>query len=112
MTDPRVFVTYGQLMRSIDLAVYADALAGVAATLAARLERTRDGLRQAGIELEARRTFDRTTVDRLEAVGAFGRADRHALRAEISALEADLAAVGDLQSWVEARLFEAREEAA
>ena len=41
-------------MRGVDLAIYADALAGEAASLAARAERARSRLRQAAIEKRAR----------------------------------------------------------
>ena len=42
-------------MRSVDLAIYADALAGEAAAVAARVERARARLRESEIEREARR---------------------------------------------------------
>ena len=41
-------------MRSVELAIYADQLAGEAASLAARAERARSRLRQAAIEKRAR----------------------------------------------------------
>ena len=53
-------------MRAVDLALYADTLAGKASTLAAQLERARDSLRQAAIEREARRSIDEATIERLE----------------------------------------------
>ena len=96
-------------MRTIDLAVYADVLAGKAATLAARLERARDALRQAAIEREVRGAFDPATVQQLERVGVVSAIDVAAQRAEVTALARDLRAVEELQAWVEARLFEARE---
>ena len=98
-------------MRTIDLAVFADLLAGRASTLAARLERARDGVRQAAIEREAGRALEPAAVERLGALGILGRGDVRALREEIAELAADLAAVESLQSWVERKLFEAREEA-
>ena len=65
-------------MRSVELAIYADQLAGEAASLAARAERARSRLRQAAIEKRA--------------------------RAELSELEAALEALEELQAWVEAEL--------
>ncbi len=99
-------------MRAVDLAVYADVLAGRAATLAARLERVRDGVRQTAIERAARRALDSASAERLERIGALGTADTRALRREAAELAEDLAALEELQAWVEARLFEAREDAA
>ena len=96
-------------MRAVDLAVYADVLAGRAATLAARLERVRDGVRQTAIERAARRALDSASAER---IGALGTADTRALRREAAELAEDLAALEELQAWVEARLFEAREDAA
>ena len=101
--------TYARNVRTIDLAVYADVLAGKAATLAARLERARDALRQAAIEREVRVAFDPATVQQLERVGVVSAIDVAAQRAEVTALARDLRAVEELQAWVEARLFEARE---
>jgi hypothetical protein len=97
-------------MRAVDLAVFADALAAQAATLAARLERARDELRQAALEREARRALPPETVERLEHLGALRVPELRGRREEIGALAADLAAVEELQAWVEARLFAAREE--
>ena len=99
-------------MRAVDLAVYADVLAGRAATLAARLERVRDGVRQIAIERAARRALGGGAAERLERIGALGTADPRALRREAAELAEDLAALEELQAWVEARLFEAREDAA
>ena len=99
-------------MREIDLALYADTLAAKASTLAAELERARDSVRQAAIEQEARRALDTATIARLERLGALGVADARAQRGEIAELVANLAAVEELQAWVEGRLFAAREEAA
>lgn len=97
-------------MRMIDLAVFADLLAGRASTLAARLARTRDAVRQAAIEREACRALDASTTERLEALGLLARADVRGLREEIAGLTADLTAVETLQGWVERRLRDAREE--
>jgi hypothetical protein len=93
-------------MRAIELAVYADALAGEAATLGARAERVRSRLRQAAIEREARRDLPLATVERLAALGLLGGADVRALRAELRSLEQALAAVVELEAWVEERLAE------
>ena len=97
-------------VRSVDLAVYADVLAARASALAARLEREGDAIRQAAIERRARRSLDPETVGRLEALGLLLERDGQAARAAVRELSADLAAVEALQAWVEARLFEARED--
>ena len=99
-------------MRPIDLALFADELAARAATLAAQLDRTRARLRQAGVEREARRALDETSVARLESLGILRGADPADLRAAIRDLAASLAAVEDLQGWVERCLSEASDEAA
>ncbi|HEY3184656.1 MAG TPA: hypothetical protein VGJ77_17580 [Gaiellaceae bacterium] len=88
-------------MRSVDLAIYADALAGEAASLAARVERARSRLRQAAIERAAREELAPAIVARLEALGLLAtRVDRGELRE----LEDALDAVEELQAWVEGRL--------
>ena len=97
-------------MRSVDLALYADELASRAATLAAELERARCRLRREAIEREARRALDEGSVARLDAVGAFHHAESSAVRAEIRELSASLAALEELQTWVEERLAAAQEE--
>jgi hypothetical protein len=99
-------------MRAIELAVYADALAGEAAAVGARAERARSRLRQAAIEREARRDLPPATVDRLDALGLLACADARALRAELRLLEQSLAAVVELQAWVEERLAEATSRSA
>ena len=99
-------------MRAVDLAVFTDALAGRAGGIAARLERTRDAIRQSAIEREARRALEPETIERLEALGALCRADLREQHAEARRLAADLAAVEELQAWVEARLFAERESEA
>ena len=91
-------------MRGVDLAIYADALAGEAASLAARAERARSRLRQAAIEQRARRELTAVAVDRLEALGVFGSVDERATRAELRELEAALDAVEELQAWLEREL--------
>jgi hypothetical protein len=91
-------------VRSVDLALYADELAARAATLAAQLERARCRLRQEAIEREARRALGEGSVVRLEALGLLRASDAHAIRMEIRELAASLAAVEELQAWVEERL--------
>jgi hypothetical protein len=91
-------------VRSVDLAIYADALAAEAASVAARLERARSRLRQVAIERAAREQLPPATVARLEALGLLAtRADRPELRE----LQEDLDALEQLQAWVERRLTEA-----
>jgi hypothetical protein len=97
-------------MRSVDLAVYADSLAGEAAALAARTEQARLRLRQATIEREARRDLSATTVAQLEARGLLRPLDQDAVRVEVGELEAALAAVEELQAWVETKLAAGRED--
>ena len=91
-------------MRGVDLAIYADALAGEAASPAARAERARSRLRQAAIEQRARRELTAVAVERLEALGVFGSVDERATRAELRELEAALDAVEELQAWLEREL--------
>ena len=88
-------------MRSVDLALYADTLAGEAASLAARVERERGRLRQETVERAARGELAAAVVERLEEVGLLGtRGDPAAL----AMLEETLDALEVLQAWVEARL--------
>ena len=94
-------------MRGVDLAIYADALAGEAASLSARAERARSRLRQAAIEKRARRELTTVAVERLEALGLLGAVDEAGARAELRELEAALDALEELQAWVEAELGEA-----
>jgi hypothetical protein len=91
-------------MRAVELAVYADALAGEAASLSARAERARSRLRQAAIERRARTELTALAVERLEALGVFGAIDEPAARAELRELEAALDALEELQGWVEEEL--------
>jgi uncharacterized protein involved in type VI secretion and phage assembly len=97
-------------MRSVDLALYADELAARAATLAAQLERARCRLRQEAIEREARRALGEGSVARLESLGLIRGSDAHALRREIRELAASVAAVEELQAWVEEHLAAAQDE--
>lgn len=93
--------------RAVDLAVYADALAGEAAALAARAQRARSRLRQAGIERAARAGLDEPTLATLERIGVLGRADAAPARDELRELEEALAALERLQAWVERQLADA-----
>jgi hypothetical protein len=91
-------------VRELDLAVYADALAGEAAALTARAERIRSKLRQATIERRARNDLSPATVDRLEELGLLGGIDAHSAHAELRELERSQAALAELQAWVEEEL--------
>ena len=91
-------------MRGVDLAIYADALAGESASLAARAERVRSRLRQAAIEKQACSELTEAAVERLETLGLLGSVDEAATRAELRDLEAALDALEELQAWVEAEL--------
>jgi hypothetical protein len=91
-------------VRGVDLAIYADALAGEAASLSARAERARSRLRQAAIEKRARGELTQLAVERLEALALLGTIDEAAARAELRELEAALDALEELQSWVESEL--------
>ena len=94
-------------MRGVDLAIYADALAGEAASLAARAERARSRLRQSAIEKRARAELTAVALERLEAIGVLGSVDEPAARAELRELEAALDAVEELQAWLEGELASA-----
>jgi hypothetical protein len=88
-------------MRTVDLALYADALAGEAASLAARIEREHGKVRQAGIERSARAALPPVAVERLEELGLLTtRGDPVAL----AELEEALDALEALQAWVERAL--------
>jgi hypothetical protein len=91
-------------VREIDLAVYADALAGEFAALSARAERIRSRLRQAKIERRARNDLPAAIVDRLEALGLLCGIDERGAHAELRELEESLVALEELQGWVEAEL--------
>ncbi|TMM23534.1 MAG: hypothetical protein E6F94_11150 [Actinobacteria bacterium] len=91
-------------MREIDLAVFADALAGESAALSARAERIRLKLRQAKIERRARNDLTAATVDRLESLGLLGGIHERSAHAELRELEESLTALEELQAWVEAEL--------
>lgn len=88
-------------MRSIDLALYADSLAGEAASLAARVERERGRLRQAAVERRARDALPDVVVARLEELGLLA---THGDVTTLADLEEALDAVEVLQAWVEEQL--------
>ncbi len=98
-------------MRSVDLAVFADALAAEAAALASRLERARQRLRQAAIEHEARRALSAETVGELERLGVLAARAEAEDTTEIEEARASLAAVQTLQAWVERELRRERRSA-
>jgi hypothetical protein len=91
-------------MRSVDLALYADLLAGEAASLATRIERERGRQRQATIEREARAALAPVAVERLEELGLLKTRGDVALIVE---LEESLDAIELLQAWVERALARA-----
>jgi Spy/CpxP family protein refolding chaperone len=91
-------------VRSVELAIYADALAGEAASLAARAERARSRLNRVAIEKRARAELSETAIERLEALGLLGGIDERATRAELRELESALDALEELQAWVEGEL--------
>jgi Spy/CpxP family protein refolding chaperone len=91
-------------VRAVELAVYADALAGEAASLSARAERAHSRIRQAAIETRARSQLTPVAVERLEALGLLGAIDESAARAELRELETALDALEELQFWVEGEL--------
>jgi hypothetical protein len=91
-------------VRSVDLALYADLLAGEAASLAARIERERGKQRQATIEREACSALAPVAVERLEELGLLSTRGDAALIVE---LEESLDAIELLQAWVETALARA-----
>lgn len=91
-------------MRTVDLAIYADTLAGEHAALAARLEQAHSRLREAAIERDARTHLAEETVKELESLGIIGGIDGRTARSEIHRLGRALDAVEQLQSWIESRL--------
>jgi hypothetical protein len=91
-------------VRSVDLALYADALAGEAAALQARAERSRARLRQAAIERRARADLPAATVSRLERLGVLAPLEESGVREDLEELAESIAALRELQAWVEAKL--------
>lgn len=98
-------------MRAVDLALFADALAGEAASLAARAERARSSLRQRAIERAAKRDLTPVTAARLQTLGILSHSNERGVREELAQLECSLEALRELQVWVEERLAEAEERA-
>jgi hypothetical protein len=72
--------------------------------LSARAERIRSKLRQSKIERRARNDLTAATVDRLESLGLLGGVDERSAHAELRELEDSLAALEELQTWVESEL--------
>jgi hypothetical protein len=97
-------------MRAVDLAIYADTLAGEHAALAARAEQARARLREAAIESQARAELDATVVEQLQELGILGAVDERTARSELRRLTRALAALDELQVWVEGRLAAERGE--
>ncbi len=95
---------YAERVRAVDLAIYADTLAGEHAALAARAEQARSRLREAAIERDAREHLPAEVVKELESLGILGGIDERTARSELRRLERALAAVDELQAWVEGRL--------
>jgi hypothetical protein len=91
-------------VRTVDLAIYADTLAGEHAALAARLEQANARLREAAIERDARVHLPPETVKELESLGILGGIDERTARNEIRRLDRALEAVEQLQCWIESRL--------
>ena len=91
-------------MRTVDLAIYADTLAGEHAALAARLEQAQSRLREAAIERDARVHLPGQTVRELESLGILGGIDERTASSEIHRLGRALDAVEQLQTWIESRL--------
>jgi hypothetical protein len=99
----RVVAYYGNV-RTVDLAIYADTLAGEHAALAARLEQARSRLREASIERDARAHLPDDAVKELESLGILGGIDERTARGEIRRLSQALDALEQLQTWIEGRL--------
>jgi hypothetical protein len=97
-------------MRTIDVALFVDIVAARTAALEARLDRTRDRIRQAAIERDARRALPGPTVERLERIGVLSLADLRAERREVAELVASLTALRELQTWAENRLADTQAE--
>ena len=91
-------------MRAVDLAIYADMLAGKHAALEARAEQARSRLREAAIEQDAGASLSAQTVAELEGLGVLGGVDEDAARSDLRRLTKALCAVEELQAWVEMRL--------
>jgi hypothetical protein len=97
-------------VRAVDLAIYADMLAGEHAALAARAEQAHARLREAAIERDARANIATDAVKELEAAAILGTIDESAARRELRRLTRALEALEALQAWVEERLAEERDD--
>lgn len=99
-------------MRAVDLAVYADLLAARRLVVSARLERARAEAAEAAIERAAAAALPRATVAALEESGvlAGGSGLERAAR-EVVRLSSAVAAIDELQAWVEQRLVATLEDA-
>ena len=95
-------------MRAVELALYADVLAGEAAALGARAEQARSRLHQSAIERRARKELPAETVARLQALGLLRGVDEQAVRRELVDVTSSLVALEELQAWVETKLAGAR----
>jgi hypothetical protein len=106
VTHPFAFAGYGRVMRSVDLATWADSLAGQAVRIAARIERGRAEIRQAAVESEARAVLPGPVVARLDSMGVLAQPGTgiELAQAQVVELLEDLRAVELLQAWVEQRL--------
>ncbi|HEY7197823.1 MAG TPA: hypothetical protein VH306_11605 [Gaiellaceae bacterium] len=93
-------------MRTVDLALFADALAARAAALETRVERLLDYVRLAALEREAGSALRPATVERLEHLGLLGSVDLREARREVAELGRSPGAIHELQAWVETRLHE------
>lgn len=106
----RAFRSYPDHVRPVDLAIYADMLAGEHSALAARAEQARSRIREAAIERDARAHLPAKAVAELESAGILGGIDERSARKELQRLTKALEALEQLQAWVEARLSEERED--
>jgi hypothetical protein len=97
-------------VRAVDLAIYADTLAGEHAALAARAEQARARLREAAIERRAREHLDPATAGELESLGILGGIDERTARGELRRLTRVLAALEQLQAWVEVQLAQEQDQ--
>src|SRR5436853_7117863 len=81
-------------------------LAGEHAALEARAGQARSRIREAAIERDACAHLSRASAATLQALGILGGIDEAAARAELRRLMKALAALAELQGWVESRLAE------
>ncbi|MEZ5101442.1 MAG: hypothetical protein R3C15_16910 [Thermoleophilia bacterium] len=99
-------------MRAVDLAVYADALAARRLVVSARLERARAQAAEAAIERAAVVALPHGTVLALEESGVLAHGDGLELASrEVDRLARAVAAIDELQTWIEHRLAAALDDA-